>query len=42
MPTSDLADCANNAPRSDSSIDLESPWLALDRFIRALEDGQLR
>ena len=27
-------------PNADSSLDMSSPWLALDRFIRALEDGR--
>ena len=40
MLTQDLVGRLDARPDVDSSLDLNSPWLALDRFIRALEDGQ--
>jgi HD-GYP domain-containing protein (c-di-GMP phosphodiesterase class II) len=40
MLTANPPGCLDDRPRSDSSLDLSSPWLALDRFIRALENGQ--
>jgi HD-GYP domain-containing protein (c-di-GMP phosphodiesterase class II) len=40
MLTTKPVGCERDAPGADSSPDLCSPWLALDRFIRALENGQ--
>jgi HD-GYP domain-containing protein (c-di-GMP phosphodiesterase class II) len=40
MLTTDLLGGLDEATGADSSIDLKSPWLALDRFIRALEDRE--
>jgi hypothetical protein len=39
MLITDLLGGQDGAGGADSSLDLKSPWLALDRFIRALEDG---
>jgi len=34
-----LADCTRDVLPVGSTLDLNSPWIALDRFIRELEDG---
>ncbi|MHB1562337.1 MAG: HD-GYP domain-containing protein [Isosphaeraceae bacterium] len=39
MPTVSSTGCAPDRPGAESSLDLSSPWAALDQFIRALEDG---
>ncbi len=40
MLTANPAGCLQDGPGADSSLDLGSPWLALERFIRALENSQ--
>ena len=39
MLTANPAGCLDDRPGAESSLDLRSPWLALDRFIRALESS---
>jgi HD-GYP domain-containing protein (c-di-GMP phosphodiesterase class II) len=40
MLAADMAGRTGNSPDDGSSLGLDSPWLALDRFIRVLEGGQ--
>jgi HD-GYP domain-containing protein (c-di-GMP phosphodiesterase class II) len=40
MLTANTVGYPDLGPNADSSLDLSSPWLALDRFIGALEDGR--
>jgi len=40
MLTSSSVRRLRDEPRADTPLNLNSPWLALDRFIRALENGQ--
>ncbi len=40
MLTAKSGGCLHDSPGADSSLDLSSPWLALEQFIRALENGQ--
>jgi len=40
MLTAAIAERRNDRPGTTSALDANSPWIALDRFIRELENGQ--